>query len=787
MWAFMFGFHEDVECWAYGSLKETQTQIKSPDSSQHQQLKALGEFWWNELNCAACHSTDSNVDHRIIPIRKDSADSRHEMSGLSDFLLSSPIPAFPGGHPDLLPPSSSGLRDLTALSISFWITGNRELPTTSFDSKSENRIKDEDIQAGRRLFNEVGCQLCHLTNSNPTAEPKAPLISRPLEAFLPIIPKAMLRLWTQTHESEAAPDFNLSEDENRQISAYLITLRESFLVKDPMSNVGAGNGDRWFRRLGCAQCHSNPVDSSTTLRRKNFSLSKKHLSRLNHGCMSEAPKRPAPDFDLNTIQRQSLQTWLSSESNQSPQTESSAGIHHLILLSQHGCLNCHERNGEGGRLSELKDRFPDGGDDLGPAGRFPPPLNEAGRKFQPGILESILAGHPESHVRPYLKVRSPGYSEEVVSKVATALREMDQDPEERPTPRDGRENEVGRNAWGRELIGATGLGCIVCHPLNGNPAMGIQAVDLASAPERLRPEWFRDMLLDPSRFRPETRMPVFWPNGRPTRSGLGGSAERQIDSIWVYLNELSQSRLPKGMESEELFVVQPTDRPKVMRTFLQNSGTHGIVVGFPEGTHLGMDALNLRWTLVWTGEFIDAEGIWDNRFTPETQPLGTVLYEIQRFTTAVKKDSLSGAEFYGYQTRGTAAPVFEYQLGTAILQDRLYPDNQQSPGTLIRSLNLQSNQTGSTPTPVWWEIANGAQIQSISQDQWLVDEAFIVEWIQPANDKAQKSVNKDKARWRIVDANENESTFQSLQLLLECGHSSNLSLIYRPFIQDSPQ
>ena len=43
-------------------------------------------------------------------------------------------------------------------------------------------------------------------------------------------------------------------------------------------------------------------------------------------------------------------------------------------------------------------------------------------------------------------------------------------------------------------------------------------------------------------------MPSFWPEGKAVSPIFGRNTERQIDSLWVYLNELGQTRLPEGLK-----------------------------------------------------------------------------------------------------------------------------------------------------------------------------------------------------------------------------------------------
>lgn len=233
--------------------------------------------------------------------------------------------------------------------------------------------------------------------------------------------------------------------------------------------------------------------------------------------------------------------------------------------------------------------------------------------------------------------------------------------------------------WGRALVGINGLGCIQCHPLNGHRSLGIQAMDLKHAAARLRAPWFRDYLLDPAKFRPGTRMPAFWPDGKPSINGHGGSTERQIDSIWVYLNELDQSRLPEGMERRDNFKLVPQEKPIVFRTFMEGAGLHAIAVGFPESFHVAFDAKNCRWSMAWKGDFLSAESTWDNRFTPLASPLGEQLAWFPDasvlWSTATRKETQLDANksFLGYQLDVDGIPTFSYRIGNSIVvQDRIH-------------------------------------------------------------------------------------------------------------------
>ena len=176
------------------------------------------------------------------------------------------------------------------------------------------------------------------------------------------------------------------------------------------------------------------------------------------------------------------------------------------------CTACHTRKDLGGPDAERDKFFLTIGNDLGDEGRLPPLLTGVGAKLTESALHKVLRG--DDAVRPYMTTRMPDFGEAHAKFLVKHLGTADARTNVKPTPREGSENNVGRNRYGRELMGVKGLNCITCHQLSGHKSLGIQAMDLSHSPNRLRPEWFRDYLINPAAFRPGTRMPSFWPGGR---------------------------------------------------------------------------------------------------------------------------------------------------------------------------------------------------------------------------------------------------------------------------------
>tara|TARA_B100001778_G_C18574173_1_gene624065 strand:+ start:36 stop:1097 length:1062 start_codon:yes stop_codon:yes gene_type:complete len=311
----------------------------------------------------------------------------------------------------------------------------------------------------------------------------------------------------------------------------------------------------------------------------------------------------------------------------------------------------------------------------------------------------------------------PDFGEEHANHLTQLLAVTDVRADVKPTPRDGNENKVGRNKYGRELMGVRGLNCITCHQLAGHKSLGIQALDLASAPERLRPEWFRDYLINPASFRPGTRMPSFWPEGKAVSSILGRNTELQIDSLWVYINELEQTRLPEGLEKKGGFELKPINRPIVFRTFMADAGTHAIAIGFPAGVHAAFDSESVGWTTLWRGKFLDAESTWDDRFTPLAKPLGTNIIKLPSGpAVGLLQDGMpwpkGGLDFLGYRLSKGGTPTMLYRHGKTDITDTLTPISDG----LQRRMEFIGGEGN-----LWVRLAVAREFRTSERGEWIGD------------------------------------------------------------------
>jgi cytochrome c2 len=600
----------------------------------------------NELGCFQCHSKPPNALKGLPAFDAPNLTEIH--ARLTPEFIYQFIQIPDHSHPGTRMPSvmnhltknqkTEAARHITVFLMQSTINRDQQFTTP-------RKFQPADANEGRTLFAAIGCAVCHpFQDSNPQKIPDSLKHVRSkyqFEGLLQFLCKPQ-----SVREGFRMPDFNLTEEESKKLASYLMDskppTRPTFT-----SNGESEKGQLLFSQLQCSRCHTISEKEGIP----NAFIPIPAPSSLNKGCLSEITGNHSVNYRLSSLQLDLIRSALSQEAA-SEVTEYQTDLNAYLGILR--CNACHERQPLTSPQSVAHTDFTSSGEDLGDEGRIPPTLDGVGRKLTQSALHQTILG--EMPVRPYMNTRMPNWGNAHAKVITKQFSKSDIQPDEKPTPRDGQENQVGRNMWGRALVGIEGLGCIQCHPLNGNRSLGIQAMDLKHSGKRLRAPWFRDYLLNPAKFRPGTRMPSFWPNGKPSISGHGGSTERQIDSIWAYLNELDQSRLPKGMESKGNFKLTPETQPLVFRTFMEEAGLHAIAVGFPQNFHVAFDSKSCRWVIAWNGAFLDAEATWDDRFTPLTKPLGNKLpWFPQSNSIWEQSDSSNGnqnlniaAEFSGY-------------------------------------------------------------------------------------------------------------------------------------------
>ena len=665
---------------------------------------AGGEALINELNCIACHTTDQQQSNRFesrpAPVLFTTQNSTS--AGWLKRWLDDPHNLKPGTiMPDLL-------HGLDQKAKAHAVDALRHYLMSLTPPLGEQAVFIGDPNKGKKLYQTIGCAQCH----SPDAKDNG--MDLPLGKLHQKYTQAQLIqfLLNPLHSRPAGrmPRVPMTQQEAEHLTIFL--LNRGPLRKDAIQAKGSDSlklreeGKVLYQKLRCSNCHS--TRDSNVLPNVSKSLSKLELTQ---GCLSAKPPKEAPHFHLNAKQTAAITAALKAKPG--PLTVQERTHHRMRQLN---CTACHTRDGLGKPDPTRDPLFTSTGNDLGDEGRLPPILTGVGAKLTEPALHNVLRG--EDVMRPYMTTRMPDFGEAHAKFLVRHLVATDARANVKPTPRDGQENNVGRNQYGRELMGIKGLNCITCHQLGGHKSLGIQAIDLAHSPNRLRPEWFRDYLINPAHFRPGTRMPSFWPNGKAVSPIFGRNTERQIDSIWVYLNEFKQTRLPEGLEKKGGFELKPDKRPIVFRTFMEDVGTHAIAIGYPAGIHAAFDSEQVRWALMWRGKFLDAESTWDDRFTPLTPPLGKNVVTLGSGPAVAILKNLKqpwpkdGLQMQGYRLTKGGTPILLYSHGTTTITDSLTPRG--------KGMRRQMEFTG-TKSDLWVRLATAKVFLNDKPGIWSTD------------------------------------------------------------------
>lgn len=690
---------------------------------KHQVLSSpqAGALLASELSCTACHQSArkskngpnlSNVGERI------------RTSQLRSF-LTDPSNHRPGTTmPDLLsgfrPDQRSEIIDSLVSFLSAQRTGFPEIRGSGRIPVPFQFWTRGNADRGRTLFHTIGCVACHAPDADypvtvtasdrrleemleqldpeelqelglyesarrvesvPLHDPAGKFSRQSLTHFL-------LDPYT-VHAESRMPHFGLLPTEAADLAEWLMVSRSNAATDnaDVLSEIphpAAGNdaaavaaGRRWFNRLGCSACHrtgpgERPDDDPADAGLPGWeSLDPESAT----GCLTAGdtpaatgnPSTPVPRWHFTDGQRDALLSALretESDDEQPPQR--------IVFqtLATRNCFACHEREGLGGVGRFRRAYFSTAGEiDFGDEGRLPPPLTGVGAKLIAGHMTRVLRG--DGAVRPHLQIRMPqfrGTDIEALPQVLAACDVSDTTTGQKVSAADSVSSL--RDA-GRSLMDT---GCVQCHQFAGNTLPGIVGVELSGISGRVREDWFIRFMRNPTGLKKNTRMPTFFPNGRSQRADvLDGDPDRQIAAMWHYLKTLPQGSLPATIERARSadYELRPTDRPVILRTFMQNAGPHAVAVGFPTGIHLAFDAEHLRLAEIWTGRFLDAEGTWFVRSAPAAAPLGTSVAEFETLA-GVEIDNNPAdiqASFRGYRVRPDGTPVFQYRIGSLAVTD----------------------------------------------------------------------------------------------------------------------
>ena len=609
-----------------------------------------------------------------------------------------------------------------------------------------------DLSRGKAFFTTTGCQACH---QDVKPGENAGFYSRSVYPLANLGSKTRpekLREYLQNPHAISPtgrmPNMTLQGNEAEDLAKFLCsstdpTIPPDFplrsktpddkLVEQVYSQAGAklqkaafdklaitarwkDLGQHLFETKGCAHCHGDTKgDVVAPTRFKSVADIKGKAT----GCLSaKSPENPdVPRYSLSTADRDALLAFL--KVGLSGAGSEAKSFQARQAITRFNCLNCHQRDGEGGISTALIEQMrklekTENADDV-----RPPLLTEVGHKLLTPWLRKVLV--ESGRARPWMSLRMPQFGEANVGFLSEALAKLD--GTELESKSKVIEVTPARVTAGKLLVGKSGLGCIGCHDISGIPNFGTRGPDLATLTQRVRYDWYRHWLEVPQRMAPGTRMPQVIIEGKSMFPNvLLGDGDAQAEAMWAYVSLGPGLPLPVGLEPPKGLAVRVGDRPEVLRTFMPEAGNRAMAIGYPGGTSLAFDGNACRLTFGWSGNFLDMRPVWADRGGAPAKPMGP------RFWTAPPgnpwaisgsnvppnfvdraKDPAYGATvpdlkmfkgkrevyFDGYDLDAKGIPTFHYRVGTetdAMAEITEKPDpikDSLAPG-IIRHLTIQA-------------------------------------------------------------------------------------------------
>jgi mono/diheme cytochrome c family protein len=643
--------------------------VKTWLSAQH------GRVLLGELGCVACH-TGPGVE--TVTIRRDAP----LLGGLASRInpdwakkwMTAPQSLKPGcGMPSVLLADSRAIDgdNITQFLIS---TGGH------FESEHV-ATEPAGVDIGRRLYSSVGCVACHaVPDARGGGKPPNPLTNL-AGKWNPTALSQFLQDPLKTHTAGRMPSLKLNPQEADAIATYLVNAWGKEMLnpgKQLQTDLkkAAELGRTAFASMGCANCHQVGGDGPQI----QPTLTATPLAKLNtkNGCLSPTDQK-TPRYQLSKDDRAALAAAITQIQGWSlPAADPKQAIYPVdrtsLTLSAFGCRNCHEYNGQGGVDPASNSLFVTLSEtDLGDEGRIPPRLNGVGGKLNSQWLAQVLG--EGARARPYMAARMPVFGHEHTQGIVPLLAQADGvwPNSDKTDPKvDDTQTQLGRR-----LVGEKGLNCISCHVVGNNPPAGTPGPDITAFAARLRYEWWSDYIHNPSRFKPGTRMPSFFENGASNITDvLSGDPDLQADAMWAYFTLGEFAPAPEGLVPQGGFKIRVLNHPMVLRTFLNDAGSRGIAVGFPDtmgGVHFAFDAERVRLVDAWRGDFLDASGAWSGRGgnvvggqgpgywkAPAGPAVVIALDKPQTWPTTSGREA--GTKFRGYRLDEHGVPTFMYSM-----------------------------------------------------------------------------------------------------------------------------
>jgi len=495
------------------------THTGTPALQEAKRLR-LGRELFLEHRCAKCHdyklSSESVPELSMDGPNLEGIGSRRNFDWMARWILDPKAQRASAHMPKLLR-GEEPARDAEAIAA-FLASLKSGGEVTWVESRAAEKTAAPALNGEREnLFDKLHCGGCHTTPGAKDIEPGKSSLKHVAAKFSP----GKLADFLGKPEAHYAwirmPNFNLAAAEAKELADFLLAAADPPSAKaTPEDPATLERGKRLVQTSGCLNCHVLKLENKFSAPR----LAQLAPAKWQLGCLAaEAkPESKAPQFGFTTEEREALQAL--------GRTDRASLARHVpaeFAERQTRALNCAACHGQIDGV---------------------PPVEVLGGKLKPEWAARFIAGaipykpraerHPGGEI--WLEARMPAFKSRAELLARGLAAQHGYPPQTPPEPPIDR--ELAR--IGQQLVGkARGFSCVSCHGVGSQPATEVfesEGVNFAHAAERLLPDYYRRWLRSPTSIEPQTKMPVYFDEGRsPLTEVLDGDAEKQIDAIWQYL------------------------------------------------------------------------------------------------------------------------------------------------------------------------------------------------------------------------------------------------------------
>jgi mono/diheme cytochrome c family protein len=513
----------------------------------------------------------------------------------------------------------------------------------------------ERIERGRDLAESFNCAACHEIDASLRSW-KGPDLSTVGSRIRP----GWIYRWLDNPRH-----MKLGGEERAHVTAYLLTRRGGSEPIGPAADPErASRGKDLYESIGCTACHAGDLDGIGS------KMSAARLASYLLDPPAVFPDGRMPSMLLTSEEAEAIAEHLSGSRRREWEADPPAGDPQKgrELVSKMGCVSCHAigdavppqraklKDKTGGCLERMSrfaldpkecealaeflktsDASPAPGYELHraarawrcgschefyapPAAAFPDPtptLTDLGAKLRPGAISDVLVR--KVRARPWMTLRMPHFREAHAGPLVRGFLAASGAPPDDPTPAPPTAEQLRE---GVRLIGKTdgGLSCITCHDFAGDQSAGTRGPDMIRIADRVRPEWFRRWMREPSRVQPGTAMPAFFSNLPEAET------EKRLDLIWACLSAGKGMPRPEGLADPSAYRLTVKGEPLILRTFMPQSSPRSIAVGCGRLQNYCFDAEGCRLKYAWVGDFLDVSAVWGGRGGGVAKLLGRKYY-----------------------------------------------------------------------------------------------------------------------------------------------------------------